>query len=159
MKEKTAIFAASFNPITYGHIDIINRALKHFDFIHVVVAYNSAKKYSIPIEDRLFMVREVFLGCRMVEVSSWDGLIVDRAKEFGTGVLIRGLRNCTDLDYEFSISNINSNINRDLETFFLATKPKYAYISSSVVRELLLYNGDISSYVPQSVESYLKTLI
>jgi len=155
-KEKTAIYPGSFDPVTKGHIDILQRASKMFDKVIIAVLKNSSKKSFLPVEDRVRLIQESVADIENVEVASFDGLTVDYARKRGAQFLIRGLRAISDFEYEMQLSQANMSIAPDIGTVFLITKPKYNFISSGIVKELASYNQDVSKFVPNSVVEYLK---
>lgn len=151
-----AIYAGSFDPITNGHIDIINRATVMFDKVYVGVASNSNKDSFFDIEIRKTLAQECLKGFSNVEVVTIEGLVVDYARENKIGVMIRGLRAVSDFEYEFQIATTNKILNPNVETMFLMSDHKYQYLSSSLTREIAKYNGDLSSFVSPNVARALK---
>ncbi len=156
---KTAIYPGSFDPITKGHLDVLQRAAGMFDKVIIAVLTNSTKKSFLPIEDRLRLIREACKDLDNVEVDSFSGLTIDYARLKGANVLIRGLRAVSDFEYEMQLSQTNSALAPDINTVFLITKPKYNFISSSTVKEIAQMKGDISKFVPEPVAKYLKEKI
>lgn len=150
---KTAIYPGSFDPVTLGHIDVIERASKLFDRLIIGVLNNSAKTPLFSIEERVNMLREVTKDIPNVEVKSFGGLTVDFARECHAGAVVRGLRAITDFEYELQIAQLNRVISPDVDTVFLTTNLKYAYLSSSSVKEVAAYGGDISHFVTPYVEA------
>ena len=157
MKSK-AIYAGSFDPITFGHLDIIERGSKLFSHLIIGIGNNINKKYFFSFEERLRLVKK---ACKQsdVEIFQFNGLLIDFAYEHQCSVILRGLRLLTDFDYEFQLGLTNMNMNRDIETVFLLTHPNNIYISSSMVKEIALARGDVSNYVPKIVEKMLKQKI
>ncbi|MBI3543025.1 MAG: pantetheine-phosphate adenylyltransferase [Deltaproteobacteria bacterium] len=153
---KRAIYPGSFDPITVGHIDILERSLSVFDEITIVVASSSRKTSLLQPDERVELVKDVFKGKRRVKVDRWDGLIMDYARERGSHAVIRGLRAASDFEYEFMMAAMNKRLNPDVETFFMMTGQNYFFISSSMIKELFRYGGDISPYVPPLVWKRLK---
>lgn len=151
-----AIFAGSFDPVTYGHLNVIQRSSTLFDEIHVVVAENKQKKYLFSLEQRLLMLEELVSDLKNVTVSYCNSLIVEYAKKVGAKVLIRGVRNITDFSYEFDLSLMNKGLCPSIETIFIPTEPKYFVLKSSSIKELASFGGDVSTMVPPLVESALK---
>lgn len=145
---RIAIFPGSFDPFTKGHMDIVQRGLYLFDEIVIALGYNSNKKRYFDIELMVEHITEVFKDNNRVKVIVYDELTAEIAKKHEAKFLLRGLRNTTDFEYENTIAQVNSNINTNLDTVFLITSPKFAYISSSVIREVHKYGGDISEYLP-----------
>lgn len=149
---KKAIYPGSFDPVTLGHIDVIERASKLFDHLIIGVLNNSAKTPLFSVEERVKMLKEVTKHLTNVEVKSFGGLTVDFARECGANGLVRGLRAVTDFEYELQIAQLNRVIAPEIDTVFLTTNLKYAYLSSSSVKEVAAYGGDISSFVTPYVE-------
>ncbi len=152
---KIAIYPGSFDPITKGHLDILKTGAGIFDKVIIAVARNSEKHGFLTIDERVKLIRESVSGLDNVEVDCFDGLTVNYAKKCGAQVLIRGLRAVSDFEYELQLSQANSALDSDIKTVFLTTKPKYNFISSSTIREILLNGGDISKFVPEPVFEYL----
>ena len=148
-----AIYPGSFDPATYGHLDIIKRAAALFDEVIVGVLNNSAKSPLFSVEERVKMLKEVTKDIPNVEVKSFGGLTVDFARECGANALVRGLRAITDFEYELQIAQLNRVIDPNIDTVFLTTNLKYAYLSSSSVKEVAAYGGDISHFVTPYVEN------
>jgi len=152
MSDKIGLFTGSFDPITKGHLDLIERASKLFDTLYVGIFYNPHKNGFLPIESRLKTVEKAVAHIENVQVLvSHDELVVDVARSIGTEVLVRGLRNATDLQYEASFDFYNHQLAGEMETIYLHSRPEHVYISSSAVRELLKFGQDISDYVPNAV--------
>ena len=149
---KKAIYPGSFDPVTLGHIDVIERASKLFDHLIIGVLNNSSKTPLFSVEERVNMLREVTKEFPNVEVQSFDGLTVEFAKNCGARAVVRGLRAITDFEYELQIAQLNHVISPDIDTVFLTTNLKYAYLSSSSVKEVAAYGGDISHFVTPYVE-------
>lgn len=143
-----AIYPGSFDPVTFGHIDIIERSAKIVDELIVGVLINSAKNPLFSIEERVTMLEEVVSHLPNVKVKSFCGLLVDFASQEGASLIVRGLRAVTDFEYELQIAQMNHTIKSDIDTMFLTTSLEYAYISSTIVREISSYGGDISRFVP-----------
>lgn len=151
-----AVCPGSFDPITYGHLDIILRGAKVFDEVYVSILNNSSKKPLFTVEERLELIREVTEDIPNVRVDSFNGLLVDYAKSIGAKVIIRGLRAVSDFEYEMQITAMNRYLNDEIETFFMMTKAQNSFLSSSIVKEAAKYNGKISDLVPPPVEEALK---
>lgn len=149
---KRAIYPGSFDPVTYGHIDIIERASDIFDELIVGVLNNRAKTPLFSVDERVNILNEVLSSIGNVKVCSYEGLLVDFAKANDAGVIVRGLRAVTDFDYELQLAQTNSVLSNGVDTVFLTTSLRYAYLSSSTVREVASYGGDISKFVPPFVE-------
>ena len=152
----TALYAGSFDPLTYGHTDIIKSAASMFDKVIVAVGYNEKKKSFIPTEKRIELIKDCVKDIPNVEVCSFEGLTVDFAREKNASVLIRGLRNSADFESEKELAHVNLKLNENIQTVFILAKPQFACISSSAVREILANNGSITDFVPQNIENYLK---
>lgn len=146
---KRAIYPGSFDPVTNGHVDIILRSSKIVDKLIVGVLNNSAKKSLFSVEERVSMLKELTKGLPNVEVTSFDGLLVDYMREIDASIIVRGLRAVTDFEYELQIAQTNHIENTDIETIFLTTNLQYSYLSSTIVKEFASYGGDISKFVPE----------
>lgn len=144
----TALYAGSFDPITYGHTDIIEAGLNIFDKVIIGVAVNPDKKTYLPLEKRVELIKICFPG---IEVYSYSNLTVKFAKEHGATVLLRGLRSSADFEYENQLAQINSKLDCNIKTVFLTAKPEHSSISSSAVRELLAHKYDLSKFVPNCI--------
>ncbi len=155
-KEKIAIYPGSFDPVTKGHIDILERACKMFDKVIIAVLKNSNKKSFLPVDDRVELIKQSISDIKNAEVDHFEGLTVDYARKTGAKFLIRGLRAVSDFEYEMQLSQANMSIAPDIGTVFLITKPKYNFISSGIVKELASFGEDISKFVPDSVVEYFK---
>ena len=153
---KKAIYPGSFDPVTLGHLDVIERASKLFDHLIIGVLNNSAKTPLFSIEERVNMIKEATKDIPNVEVKSFGGLTVDFAKECGANAVVRGLRAVTDFEYELQIAQLNHVINPEIDTVFLTTSLQYAYLSSSSTKEVAAYGGDISQFVTPFVEAEVK---
>jgi len=151
-----AIYAGSFDPFTYGHLDILNTGAKIFEKLIIAVAHNPEKKSFIPINDRIKLIKECISDYKNIEVSSFDGLTVDFAKKYNANFLLRGVRNETDFRYENNLAQINYSLNQNIETIILTAKPEHNFISSSFVRELISHKCDLSKYVPDNISIYIK---
>lgn len=147
----TGLYPGSFDPVTKGHLDIIDRASRIADRLVVAVLENSAKNALFTVDERVEMLKEAVKDYPNVEVRSFSGLTVQFAKSCGATFMVRGLRAVTDFDYELQMAQTNKVLNGGLDTVFLATSLKYAYLSSSIVKEVARYGGDISSFVPDFV--------
>lgn len=150
-----AIYPGSFDPITNGHLDILKSGSEIFDKVIIAVSYNINKTGFLTVNERVGLIRQATAHIKNVEVDSFEGLTVEYAKKKGADVLLRGLRTSFDFEYELQLSQTNNALNKDLKTVFLITKPEYNFISSSMVREILANNGDISKFVPSNVYKYL----
>lgn len=153
---KTAVYPGSFDPITYGHLDIIKRAASMFDKVIVAVMCNSAKTPLFTLDERVKMIKESVTGIDNVVVESFSGLLIDYCKKENIHIVIRGLRAITDFEYELQIAQTNKELSHDeVDTVFLTTNIKYSYLSSSVVKEVANYKGDISPCVSDFVATAL----
>ena len=148
---KSAIYPGSFDPVTYGHIDIIRRAAEIFDVLKVSVLNNKVKTPLFSVEERVNILCEVTRDIPNVTVESYEGLLVDYCKKTGAGVIIRGLRAITDFEYELQLAQTNRKLGEEVDTIFLTTSLEYAYLSSSTVKEVASFGGDISKFVPPHV--------
>lgn len=151
-----AVCPGSFDPITYGHLDIIRRGAKVFDMVYVVVLNNSAKNPLFTVEERIDLINEVTKDMPNVKVDEFAGLLVDYAKSVNANAILRGLRAVSDFEYEMQITSMNRVLNEDIETFFIMTNNQYSFLSSSIVKEVAKYNGNISELVPPIVERELQ---
>ena len=148
---KTAIYPGSFDPLTFGHLDMIERSSKIVDELYVSVLRNSAKNPLFSTDERVSMIEEMTSHLPNVKVTAFDGLLVDYAGKIGANIIVRGLRAVTDFEYELQISQTNRIVNPDIDTIFLTTSLQYAYLSSTIVKEVASYNGDISKFVPEGI--------
>jgi len=146
---RRAIYPGSFDPITFGHLDMIERSAKIVDELVVGVLNNSAKNSLFSVEERVSMIKEMVSDFPNVKVASFDGLLVDYMKEIDATIIIRGLRAVTDFEYEIQIAQSNHVQNPEVETIFLTTNLQYSYLSSTIVKEFASYGGDISKFVPE----------
>lgn len=152
----TGIYPGSFDPVTKGHLDVIRRASKIVDKLLVAVLVNNTKSPLFSTEERVDMLCRVTAGLDNVEVVSYQGLTVEVARKYGATVMIRGLRAVTDFEYELQIAQTNHIIAPDIDTIFLTTNLKYAYLSSSIVKEVSYYDGDISRFVPEEIAELVR---
>lgn len=154
--KKIAVYPGSFDPITYGHLDIIKRGLKVFDGVIVAVACNSQKNALFTFEERVALIKEVLGDEERVTVDTFTGLLIDYVSTRQAHVIIRGLRAISDFEYEFQIAQMNSCIGKGVETFFMMTSLQYGYLSSSIVKEVCSLNGNIDGFVPPEVKIALR---
>lgn len=152
---KKALYAGTFDPFTNGHMDIVTRALSIFDELIILLAVSPNKKPFIPIDDRKLLLKEVFKNDKRVKIDSWQGLIVDYAKENKIDAIVRGLRPTGDFEIEFQMASMNRKLNPETETVFLMTGENLYYISSSLVKEVYNHGGDISTFVPNPIYNKL----
>lgn len=150
------IYPGSFDPPTNGHLNIIQRASRLFDLLEVVIADNKQKKYFFTAEERFTMVTDMVADLKNVQVNLWNGLIVDFVQKVRGRAILRGVRALSDFEYEFELSLINRGLNPKIETIFLPTDKKYFVLRSSAIKELAMYNGDVSGMVPPMVARALK---
>ncbi|WP_117169819.1 pantetheine-phosphate adenylyltransferase [Paraliobacillus sediminis] len=156
MNDRLAICPGSFDPITFGHLDIIQRAAKVFDHVIVAVFNNQSKSPLFTVEERMAMLELVTADMPNVSIDSHGGLLVDYAREKGAQAIVRGLRAVSDFEYELQITSMNRKLNEDVETFFIMTNNQYSFLSSSMVKEVAKYKGNVSDLVPQVVDKALK---
>ncbi len=150
-----AVCPGSFDPITYGHLDIITRGAKVFDKIHVVVLNNSSKNPLFSVEERMDLIKEVTKDIPNVSVDSFQGLLIEYCRSINANAIIRGLRAVSDFEYEMQGTSMNRILDENIETFFMMTNNQYSFLSSSIVKEVSKYGGDISELVPATVEQAL----
>ena len=150
-----AIYPGSFDPITNGHIDVIKRASRIFDQVTIAVSQNINKKSFLSKKEKIEAINISLEGLNNVEVIAFDSLLVDFAKKINAQIILRGLRAVSDFEYEFQLAGMNKHLDKNIETFFLTPSEEFSNISSSLVREILMLGGDISSFVPQKVEKIL----
>lgn len=156
---KRAIFPGSFDPVTNGHIDLIKRASKICDELLVTVMINDSKAPFIPLEERVELLKKVTKNIDNIKVCFNRGLLADFVKKENIDMIIRGVRSAADFEYEFQMSQANKALSDGVDTYFLATAPEYSYISSSAVREIVVFGGDISQFVPKIVKDYIAETI
>lgn len=148
---KIAVFPGSFDPITTGHFDIVQRAMPLFDKIVIAIGVNSQKKYLFSLEQRVAWLEEVFADYPKVEVATFDGLTAHYCNKIGANFLLRGLRNASDFDYEKTISQLNNIVGQGIETVFFISQPAFSHISSTIVREIIKGGGDARPFLPPGV--------
>ncbi|MCF7821998.1 MAG: pantetheine-phosphate adenylyltransferase [Mariprofundaceae bacterium] len=154
--KRTAIYPGTFDPITLGHVDVVNRGLKLFDRIVIGVAENPNKAPMFDLETRLKMVRETFASESNVEVVSFTGLLVTLAHDQKGDAILRGLRAASDFEYEFQMATMNRRLDERIETCFVMAREDYTFVSSRFIREISAMGGDVSELVPAAVAPYLK---
>jgi pantetheine-phosphate adenylyltransferase len=154
---KTAVYPGTFDPATNGHLDIIERALKIFDKLYVVVADNPQKASTFTKDERVGMLQESLKihGSR-IEVGHFEGLLLDYVKSKKANVIVRGLRAISDFEYEFSRALLNRELEKEIDTIFIMTKDDYAFLSSSIVKEIAMFGGPVKGFVPEIVAIKLK---
>ncbi len=158
-KRQAAIYPGSFDPVTYGHLDVIKRATRIFPQVIVAVANNTSKKALFSIEERVALLKKVTKGMKGVMIESFDTLVIKYARQKKINVLIRGLRMTSDFEYEFQIALTNRRLAQDIETVFLMPSERHSFVSSSLLKEVVSLGADISSFVPKPVEVELKKLL
>lgn len=151
-----AVYPGTFDPITKGHIDLVERATRIFDHVVIAVVTDSSKQPLFSVEERIAMARDTLNGLDGVEVVSFDGLLVEFARSIGAGVILRGLRAVSDFEYEFQLAGMNRHLASDIETMFLTPAEQFSYISSSLVREIASLGGDVSPFVEKNVQLALE---
>ena len=154
--KKIAVYAGSFDPATYGHIDIIKRAVRIFDQIIIAVAHNTEKEPLFSVKERVSMIKKVTRNIPNVKVDDFAGLAVDYVSRSGANVLIRGLRMVSDFEYEFQMALTNRKLNEKIETIFLMPNEIYSYLSSTLIKEAASLDADISNFVPGFIAKKLK---
>ncbi|MBK8344182.1 MAG: pantetheine-phosphate adenylyltransferase [Bacteroidetes bacterium] len=145
---RIAIFPGSFDPVTLGHIDIIERALPLFDKVIIAIGKNSQKQGYFTLEQRINWLQEIFLNESKIEIHSYEGLTTEYCKQKNAQYILRGLRSVTDYEYEKVIALANRGLNQEIETVFFLSKPEFGHVSSTIVKEILRHGGDISNMVP-----------
>jgi len=156
MKKHVAVYPGSFDPITYGHLDIIDRGLEVFDELIVAVARNSEKKGLFSIEERVEMIRRAVGDKARLRVDTFEGLLVEYVAAQGARVILRGLRAVSDFEYEFQIAQMNHTVHEQVETLFMMTAVPYGYLSSSIVKEVASLKGPVDTFVPPAVREALE---
>jgi pantetheine-phosphate adenylyltransferase len=153
---RIAVCPGSFDPVTYGHLDIIHRAAGIFDKVIVAVSNNSSKTPLFSIDERVRLLREVTQGIPNVEVDSFSDLLINYMRQKNAHVIVKGLRAVSDFEYEMQMASLNHKLSDNIETFFMMTSPQYSYLSSSIVKEIARYKGPVSDLVPETVEQALR---
>lgn len=156
MNKELAIYPGTFDPFTYGHLDVLERALRLFERIEVTVGVNAGKQTLFSTEERIDLIEQCVEGLDGVSVASHEGLIVERARDLGAVALIRGLRQVSDFDFEFRMAFANRKLHPEVETVFLMTSEAHAFVSSSIVRDVHRWDGDTSKFVPPPVVEALR---
>ena len=149
-----ALYPGSFDPVTRGHMDLVERALRLFDSVTVAVAVNRAKQTLLPIEERVELLRAVLP--KNVEVTTFQGLVVDYCKREGFGAILRGLRTVSDFEYEYQMALTNRHLNQDVETVFVMPSARYSYVSSSLIKDIVRHGGDVGAFLVPVVEERLR---
>ena len=156
MSKRKAIYPGSFDPVTNGHLDLIQRALKLFDEVIVLVAANAEKNSLFTPEERVAFLKRALKGCQGVKVQAFEGLTVRFAEKHGAKALVRGIRATSDFDYEFQMALTNRRLARKVDTVFLMPSESHFYLSSRLIKEIAALHGDVSGYVPKFVEQELR---
>ena len=154
--ERIAIYPGSFDPVTNGHLDIVERGLKLFDKVIVAILQNPKKQFLFPLEERLEMLKISMQDFPNVEADAFDGLLVDYAERRGAAAVLRGLRALSDFEFEFQMALMNRRLNREIQTVFLMTGMRWIYTSSSIIKEAAMFGGDVEGMVPPLVLARLK---
>jgi pantetheine-phosphate adenylyltransferase len=152
---KIALFPGSFDPLTKAHVDIVKRSLGLFDKIYIGIGVNSTKQGFLSVEKREEMIRAVFEMEPKIHVIAYEGLTVDFCKSIDAGYMIRGIRTVSDFEYEKAIAQMNHALAPEIESIFIVSKPGYSSISSTIVREIMRHNGDVSQFIPKEALPYL----
>lgn len=158
--EKNAVFPGSFDPFTVGHESVVLRALSLFDKIIIAVGYNANKKSLFSIEQRLAIIRKIFENEPRIEVISFEGLTVDLCKRINVSFILRGLRTSDDFEFERAVGQVNKAMNPEIESVYFLTAPEHSFVNSSVVREIIMHNGNPTQFIPKSIniKDYLPRL-
>ncbi|TCS79234.1 pantetheine-phosphate adenylyltransferase [Tepidibacillus fermentans] len=151
-----AVYPGSFDPITYGHLDIIQRGVKIFDKVTVAVLINPSKNPLFTVEERMELIRQATKHIPQVEIDSFNGLLIDYMKKKNANTIIKGLRAVSDFEYELQMASINRKLDPTIETFFMMTNNKYSFLSSSIVKEVARHHGQVNDLVPACVEEALR---
>ena len=152
---KIALFPGSFDPITKAHVDIVKRSLGLFDKVYIGIGVNSSKSGLLSIEKREQMLRAVFETESKIHIIAYEGLTVNFCKSIGADYMIRGIRTVSDFEYEKAIAQMNHSLAPEIESIFIVSKPGYSSISSTIVREIIRHNGDVSQFIPKEALPYL----
>ncbi len=156
MNGKTAIYPGSFDPMTNGHLSIVNRAMKIFDKLIIAILHNPQKTPLFSLDERIFMIKEILKDKPNIEVESFDGLLVDYVARKNSNVILKGLRALSDFEYEFQMAIMNRKLDRDIQSIFLMTDYRWFYVSSTIIKEAARFGGDISGLTPPIVCEKLK---
>jgi len=153
---KIALFPGSFDPITKAHVDIVKRSVSLFDKLYIGIGVNSSKQGLLSVGKREDMIREVFKHDERIHVIAYEGLTVNFCKSIGADYMIRGIRTVSDFEYEKAIAQMNHALEPEIESIFIVSKPGYSSISSSIVREIIRYNRDVSQFIPKEAIPFLQ---
>ncbi len=151
-----ALYPGSFDPVTFGHLEIVRRGLAVFGELTIAVASNLSKSAVFDLDQRLALLRECVPSSDCLHIEAFDGLVVDYCRDHGHSVVLRGLRNGSDLDYEYQMANTNGVLAKDIETVFLMATPEFSHLSSSLIRDIARFGGDVSAFVPEVVATRLR---
>lgn len=154
--KKTVIYPGTFDPVTFGHLDVIERALQLFDKVIVAITTNPRKKPLFSLEERSRLIKKCTRGMKNIEIEPFSGLLVNYVKKKKARIIIRGLRELSDFEIEFQQATVNRKLAPETETIFIVTNPKYFYLNSTMVKEIASMNGKVNCFVPKEVESALK---
>jgi pantetheine-phosphate adenylyltransferase len=157
MRKLLAVYAGSFDPVTFGHLDLIKRAAQLFDQVVIAIGRHPTKTALFTFQERMDLLRDVTLEIPSVRVESFEGLLIHYCERIGARVIVRGLRAATDFEYELQIAHANADMVPGVDTIFLPTRTHYGFLSASLVREIASHGGDVSHYVPEQVSAALKT--
>ncbi len=152
---KIALFPGSFDPVTKAHVDIVKRSVSLFDKLYIGIGVNSSKQGLLSVEKREQMLRAVFNYDTRIHIVSYEGLTVEFCKSIGAAYMIRGIRTVSDFEYEKAIAQMNHSLEPGIESIFIVSKPGYSSISSSIVREIMRYNGNVSQFIPEEARAFL----
>lgn len=158
-QEKIAVYPGSFDPVTYGHLDIITRAASQFDRLIVAVLNNNKKNPMFSVSERKDLLHDATKDIPNVEIDNFSDLLISYMEKKGARIIVRGLRAVSDFEYELQMASTNRKLSDEIETFFMMTNPKYSFLSSSIVKEVAMFNGSVSDFVPHHVEEALKAKI
>jgi len=153
---RICLFPGTFDPVTLGHVDIIDRALPLFDKIYIGIGVNAAKSPMFSAEQRLQWFKDIYQGNKKIESVAFEGLTVDYCKQIGANFILRGIRYVSDFEYEKTIADANRTLDKNIETIFLTGEPKYTSVASTIVRDIIKNGGDASPFLPQAVINSLK---
>ncbi|MBE0600311.1 MAG: pantetheine-phosphate adenylyltransferase [Firmicutes bacterium] len=151
MNQSICVYPGSFDPVTLGHLDIIRRACRVFQTVRVAVLDNPEKTKTFSVSERIAMLEKVCASLPNVQIDSFSGLLVDYIRKTGAGIILRGLRSAGDFETEFQMAQMNSQLSDSVESLFMMTSPDHAYISSSIVKQIASFGGDISAFIPASI--------
>lgn len=151
MEGRIAVYAGSFDPVTFGHLDLIERASALFERVVVAIGVHPTRRPLFTFEERVALLRAVLPADERIEIASFDGLLIQYCQRIGARIIVRGLRAATDFEYELQIAHANADMAREIDTVFLPTRTHYGFVSASLVREIASHGGDVSHYAPQAV--------